>query len=102
MKVGEGSEGVEVIQNCGHDCGNPVISPAKAGHSGDPETQMLSRLCLASLFTPSPSLANLVECQGVVLPLSDSQIRSPPTGPISDSVRTKAEVLVQYMNSPTV
>lgn len=46
--VGVG-KGVEVIENCGHDCSNPVISPAKAGHSSDLETQMLSCLCLSLL-----------------------------------------------------
>lgn len=76
-----GKKGVEVIENCGHDCSNPVISPAKAGHSSDLETQMLSCLCLSSLapalFTPSCSislsLACLIECQGVVLALPDSK-----------------------------
>lgn len=47
---GGGGKGVVVIENCGHDCSNPVISPAKAGHSSDLETQMLSCLCLSSFF----------------------------------------------------
>lgn len=42
--------GVEVVENCGHDCSNPVISRTKAGHSSDLKTQMLSCLCLSSLL----------------------------------------------------
>ena len=50
--------GAEVIENCGRDCSNPVIAPAKAGHSSDPETQMLSSLCLSPLspLSPAPAL----------------------------------------------
>lgn len=79
---GGGKKGVEVIENCDHDCSNPVISPAKAGHSSDLETQMLSCLCLSSLLlllfsllpcSISLSLASLIECQGVVLALADSK-----------------------------
>lgn len=47
--MSERIKGVEVIENCGHDCSNPVISLAKAGHSSDLETQMLSCLCLSLL-----------------------------------------------------
>ena len=52
---------VEVIENCSHDCSNPVIAPAKAGHFSDLETQMLSSLCLSPLLLllfsliPAPS-----------------------------------------------
>lgn len=49
-EMSEGGKGAEVIENCGHDCSNPVICSAKAGHSSDLETQMLSCLCLSSLL----------------------------------------------------
>lgn len=49
-EMSEGGKGVEVIENCGHDCSNPVISPAKADYSSDLETQKLSCLCLSSLL----------------------------------------------------
>lgn len=80
--MSECGKGVEVIENCGHDCSNPVISPAKAGHSSDLGTQMLSCLCFSSLellrfFTPpcsiSLSLASFIECQGVVLAQPNTQ-----------------------------
>lgn len=48
--MSEGGKGAEVIENCGHDCSNPVIATAKAGHSSDLETQMLSFLCLSPLL----------------------------------------------------
>lgn len=61
-EMSEGGKGVEVIENSGHDCSNPVISPAKAGHSSDLETQMLSCLCLSSLlfllFSLLPALSH--------------------------------------------
>lgn len=47
------------LENCGRDCGNPVICGAKAGHSSDLGAQMLSRLCLfcsCSFHSPLPSL----------------------------------------------
>lgn len=46
------------LENCGRDCGNPVICGAKAGHSSDLGAQMLSRLCLfrsCSFHSPLPS-----------------------------------------------
>lgn len=58
--MSERIKGVEVIENCGHDCSNPVISLAKAGHSSDLETQMLSCLCLSPLllFSLLPALSH--------------------------------------------
>lgn len=60
--ISERIKGVEVIENCGHDCSNPVISLAKAGHSSDLETQMLSCLCLSPLlfllFSLLPALSH--------------------------------------------
>lgn len=82
-KMSECGKGVEVIENCGRDCSNPVICPAKAGHSSDLGAQMLSCLCFPplssapALFTAprsiSLSLASFIECQGVVLAQPNSQ-----------------------------
>lgn len=47
------------LENCGRDCGNPVICGAKAGHSSDLGAQMLSLLCLfcsCSFHSRLPSL----------------------------------------------
>lgn len=47
------------LENCGHDCGNPVICGAKAGHSSDLGAQMLSFFCLfcsCSFHSRLPSL----------------------------------------------
>lgn len=46
-ETSECGKGAEVIENCVGDCSNPVISPAKAGHSTDQGAEMLSCLCLS-------------------------------------------------------
>lgn len=49
--------GAEVIENCGHDCSNPVISLAKAGHFSDLETRNVKLpLCLHSHPPLRPAL----------------------------------------------
>lgn len=79
MDAGEGWEmsecgmAVEVTENCGHDCSNPVISPSKASHSSDLGTGMLSCLCPLPPRPISLSLASFIECQEVVLALPNSQ-----------------------------
>lgn len=64
---------VEVTENCGHDCSNPVISPSKASHSSDLGTGMLSCFCPLPPRPISLSLASFIECQEVVLALPNSQ-----------------------------
>lgn len=102
-------KGAEVIENCGRDCSNPVISPAKAGHFGDPETQMLSCLCLPPLSlllssllpcSISLSLASLIGCQGVVLALSDSKftVFTHTTGYLEFRQNKRGFSLLQYLN----